>query len=798
MKSKNLQTIKVFGLIITGIFISINFVSAQKCDWLEDQPPTDRITRVQTNKFSVIDSYPRRSTGSLKNPAISSASLSTFDVGCSYPFDVNLVKQSQALNPKQTFLRIYTAQEWQGYIEAVAGRQGMGYPFVTSGTETANTKFFPGHFAYKGYTVINSEIGTGNNIALTINAPGKISEGIFYYCIRPSEKDWTDAEQVKIQKSGSTITIIERGYKSNPKNWPAGSVIAQHQLGNGFGDIRNWVYNLSTKCPVDALGKKAYESLSDWFANNYDEDQFGNPITGMTVDGILYDSDFYLFGEGGPNRDADFDNNGGSDKGIDPDGTNFWGIGLDLFYKGVREGIDKRGHTNAVILGGVAETFGLKYNNGTQMEAAWSRQFDEDGALAGAYNHIGFYVSGMKAQTGHGIIGPRITDVQSKEASAIYHGSKIETRNAPVRFSYAMSMMFDGTWFSNQNGFGDAFHYFDEDAVYLSPGENYGKSVLKSNAADIRANNKWLGKAIGPYQRVYDSNTFKVSNNKVVFGNFETQPSGWTTTNCTVSLSTDIKYQGSSSLLITPTTPNANTNIEGATAQSPLVALNLGENTICFSIYSEVPARRIQIRLGALAQSLYITPGWSKHVLCWNQTSAYSSAIKFDVGGELTKVWIDQLYIFAGAADVFRRDFENGIIVANASSSPQTIKLGKSYQRILGNLDAAVNNGQIVNEVTIPAHDGLFLIKPATTSSSKMKESRLLVSPNPFTDQFSLNIPEGASKLNIFDSTGKNVFNQYLAEQRNITVDFSKQHAGIYFIKLTGKKVNYQSKILKK
>ncbi|MBV5343990.1 hypothetical protein JZU68_10535, partial [bacterium] len=67
----------------------------------------------------------------------------------------------------------------------------------------------------------------------------------------------------------------------------------------------------------------------------------------------------------------------------------------------------------------------------------------------------------MKAQTAHGTIGPRVTDCQSKIASAIYPDDSGETRNAPVRFSYAMSMMFDGTWWSNMNFGTDAFHYFD-------------------------------------------------------------------------------------------------------------------------------------------------------------------------------------------------------------------------------------------------------------------------------------------------------------------------------------------------
>ncbi|MBV5342229.1 hypothetical protein JZU68_00945, partial [bacterium] len=173
------------------------------------------------------------------------------------------------------------------------------------------------------------------------------------------------------------------------------------------------------------------------------------------VDGIQYDADPLAFIDGGgmKTRNADLDNDGIPDWGYDDKGNNHWGTGLELFYSNVRDGIDKRGLTNVIILGGVAESYGVLPNNGTQMEGAWSHQFGNDGETAQNFIFKGFYFSGMKAQTGHGVIGPRVTDVQGKEASAIYPGKSGETRNAPVRFSYAMTMMFDGAWFSNQNGF---------------------------------------------------------------------------------------------------------------------------------------------------------------------------------------------------------------------------------------------------------------------------------------------------------------------------------------------------------
>jgi hypothetical protein len=712
------RTVKRLPLFIASILISTASTTAQeKLDWLEDQPPTDAIIRYQENVLSTMDKYPRKSTGSLKQ-SLTAQQISCFDIVCRKPFGnaISPIISAKTLNPNLVFLRIYCPQEWQGALDP-DDKQGNGYPFNRSGPATENNEVFPGHWAYKPYTTLTEDIGTESGINIAVTNPSRCQNGTYYYVIRPADS-WEDAEQIKITKEGSTLIINQRGYKSTAKSWPAGSLIAQHQLGNGSGNL-NWVYNLSTTCPEDANRKKAYQAFSEWLVANYDSDGNGNPVP--AIDGILYDSDFYSFAAGGKlsTRDADFDNDGTPDYGEYEDGTNFWGEGLELFYKGVRDGLDSRERRNVIVVGGVADSWGIIPNNGTQLEAAWSHQFSESGARAGNYNHIGYYIALMKAHSGHGKIGPRVNDVQGKEASAIYPASSGETRNAPVRFSYAMSMMFDGTWFSNQNGFDDPFHYFDEDAVYLDPGQNSGVSVSRDNYPDIRANNKWLGKALGQYQRIYSPMEFDLEKNLYPNGNFEEPLSqGWNGSNCTVGISSEKSYDGTSSLLIIPNIPSSGTLIDASTVGSPDITLTAGqEYTLCFAIYNEAPTRMIRIRIGSLNQTLFLPPGWTKQVLCWKQESNVSAGIKFDVGKELTQVNIDQLYLFKGSADVFRRDFENGIILANATGTPKSIQLDGYFRRIKGKLDPVVNNGETdLTSVTLPPYDGLFLLKQKKAS----------------------------------------------------------------------------------
>lgn len=77
------------------------------------------------------------------------------------------------------------------------------------------------------------------------------------------------------------------------------------------------------------------------------------------------------------------------------------------------------------------------------------------------------------------------------------------------------------------------------------------------------------------------------------------------------------------------------------------------------------------------------------------------------------------LKIHQADAGVFRRDFEHGIVLVNATNEEKTIslsdikgRLGRTnLRRIKGQLDPATNNGRPVSEaVTLKAHDALILL----------------------------------------------------------------------------------------
>ena len=92
-----------------------------------------------------------------------------------------------------------------------------------------------------------------------------------------------------------------------------------------------------------------------------------------------------------------------------------------------------------------------------------------------------------------------------------------------------------------------------------------------------------------------------------------------------------------------------------------------------------------------------------------------NQSLSFYVGREDTTVNLDSVYLFNSNANVFRRDFENGIVVVNATPDYKTVNLNGSFQRIKGFQDAAVNNGATLSSVVIKPWDAAILVRPKGT-----------------------------------------------------------------------------------
>lgn len=63
--------------------------------------------------------------------------------------------------------------------------------------------------------------------------------------------------------------------------------------------------------------------------------------------------------------------------------------------------------------------------------------------------------------------------------------------------------------------------------------------------------------------------------------------------------------------------------------------------------------------------------------------------------------------------DVWRRDYENGLALVNSTAVAQSVNLGDDYEKIIGKQDPTINDGSIVDRITLNARDGIVLRKVA-------------------------------------------------------------------------------------
>ncbi|MFQ5600395.1 MAG: carbohydrate binding domain-containing protein [Candidatus Krumholzibacteriia bacterium] len=129
-------------------------------------------------------------------------------------------------------------------------------------------------------------------------------------------------------------------------------------------------------------------------------------------------------------------------------------------------------------------------------------------------------------------------------------------------------------------------------------------------------------------------------------------------------------------------------------------------------------------------------------------------------------VWFDDIRIQRGDTNVFRRNFENGIVLLNYTNETQTISLGGRYRRleVPGHPEY---DGAVVSEETLPPSDARILLripysdrKPGAPERAARVSALHSVSPNPFNPAtcitFDLARPTHV-RLEVYDVAGRRV-----------------------------------------
>lgn len=72
---------------------------------------------------------------------------------------------------------------------------------------------------------------------------------------------------------------------------------------------------------------------------------------------------------------------------------------------------------------------------------------------------------------------------------------------------------------------------------------------------------------------------------------------------------------------------------------------------------------------------------------------------------------------------VWRRDFENGIVLVNPDNEPHNIVLGSSYRKIRGNVDPDFNDGNTVDKILLSPESGVVLLKQEAMKQARFSKA---------------------------------------------------------------------------
>ena len=252
-------------------------------------------------------------------------------------------------------------------------------------------------------------------------------------------------------------------------------------------------------------------------------------------------------------------------------------------------------------------------------------------------------------------------------------------------------------------------YWYDEYAVDRSTGRS--SSSLQYTG--------WLGQPLGPYSQMI---WIAAGPDYVSNPGFETSvTTGWSwnhTVPATLSQDATTAAVGSASAKIHV---GAASTIHWSVAYSPLdqVYLTAGLSySATFWAKASVP-RKIKVAAGAnAAHRVAITTEWTRYQVALRPFPSGTATPQFFLAESAGDVWLDDVHFQEGSSTLYRRDFQNGIVLVNPASTSMTAPLERTYRKILGVRDPAINDGSSTNQVTVGPSDALFLIGDDTIPPS--------------------------------------------------------------------------------
>ena len=255
-------------------------------------------------------------------------------------------------------------------------------------------------------------------------------------------------------------------------------------------------------------------------------------------------------------------------------------------------------------------------------------------------------------------------------------------------------------------------YWYDEYAVDLSNGRS----------STDRSHTGWLGQPLGPaYQMIWaGTNPDAVSN-----PGFETSvATGWSFGTFAPAAATLIRDNttaavGASSAKVTVTASSTVGWHVNLTTVNSLAVYPWLQYSATFWAKASSPRTLLVVVSnpsgGSVAtRSMTVDTQWRQYQVVLQPSASVSSKLAFYLGEQVGDVWFDDVHFQQGATNLYRRDFQNGIVLVNPSSQSLLVPLGGTFQRILGLVAAGINDGATITSATVNTSDALFLLTPNT------------------------------------------------------------------------------------
>jgi len=549
-------------------------------------------------------------------------------------------------------------------------------------------------------TVLTREVNATSTIFHIENMSIADGEDVYQLFI-PGDTVLIDGESILVESvdKGSKTLTVQRGYIRPASAHKAGTRIAAHIT--FWPD--SWLLNLSTMSPSAIINtKNGQERWADYNARTAAE-LLSNP----SWDGILLDradpNQSWLIG-------------GSTARTIDPDQSNTlitdyssfdksWNEGLREFEIRLREMI---GEKKLILANWGMENYDLLNGNnyeGFPLDNSRSYQEPWRQTVFGSIRDIGSYMDWMEKGQ-----GPNITMIETYEDDGSPDATSNGSYNNPyddsffvpnyqkMRFGLTTALLGDGyySYEINTNGHGTlGLLWFDE---YDNAGKGRG----------------YLGLPLNP---AYMTGNIQLGKNKLLGNNWDL----WTYEGNTasISLDTEINSSKNSSFQI-DIVETKGIDWQISVSFVPLDVLENKEYSLSFRAKSD---RKRSISAWIMENSdpwenyldfsdILLTTEWKQFNLVAKASHSDSNAVfQFGIGEKTGTVWLDDVQLQEGNQDIWRRDYEGGIVLVNATNIAGTIDLNGEFQKINGTQAPEINDGSVVTKVEIRPYDGLILLR---------------------------------------------------------------------------------------